>query len=515
MNAFEFDQARLGAATGLPPEHFDEFQRLSKTLVHGPPFQLVIVDCTDERLRKRVLDALDEVLGAAHLAFSTLSLDPAVEGAADLEAQLVEYAQKNDVVHVFGASSWFDDSRWDAFNARRERVAQAARARLVFWLAPAAVNQMSAKAPDLWAWRSGVYTFEALAGTQAVLAVPRPFESLKSGIDSRSKVERARRISELRAALDSKIELDDELRMTLLDELAELHMMRGDFDGALRIFKEEMLPIADRLKSISAKALVQAKIGDILQSRGQSDEALRIFTEEVLPIQENLGDVRSKAITQSRIASILQERGFLEEAMRLLVEEVLPTFDKMGDVRSQTDLQGRIADVFHAQGNLEETLRIRKEMLPVYDRLGDLHSKAITQAKIANILRLQGRFDEALHILEDEVLPIFERLGDVRSKAVAEGQVAEVLQTQGRLDQALCIWKRKVLPTYQKLGDVRECVVCMTNIAIGLHDRNAPGDRVEAEQLLTTALADASRFHLAETSMIDPWLERVRSEANG
>ena len=37
------------------------------------------------------------------------------------------------------------------------------------------------------------------------------------------------------------------------------------------------------------------KIADILQTRGELDEALRIRREEELPVYERLGDVRSSA----------------------------------------------------------------------------------------------------------------------------------------------------------------------------------------------------------------------------
>ena len=54
---FDAEQARLAAAAHLQPAHFVEFQRLAKSLIHGPQFQLLIVDCRDERLRAKVLES--------------------------------------------------------------------------------------------------------------------------------------------------------------------------------------------------------------------------------------------------------------------------------------------------------------------------------------------------------------------------------------------------------------------------------------------------------------------------
>ena len=75
------------------------------------------------------------------------------------------------------------------------------------------------------------------------------------------------------------------------------------------------------------------QIADILQSRGELDEALRIRREEELPVYERLGDVRSRAVTMGQIADILQSRGELDEALRIRREEQLPVYERLGDVR--------------------------------------------------------------------------------------------------------------------------------------------------------------------------------------
>jgi len=46
-------------------------------------------------------------------------------------------------------------------------------------------------------------------------------------------------------------------------------------------------------------------IADILQQRGQNDEALRIRREEELPVYERLGDVREMIVCRVMIAQYL------------------------------------------------------------------------------------------------------------------------------------------------------------------------------------------------------------------
>ena len=69
--------------------------------------------------------------------------------------------------------------------------------------------------------------------------------------------------------------------------------------------------------------------------RGELDEALRIRREEELPVYERLGDVRSRAVTLGQIADMLQARGELDEALRIRREEELPVYERLGDVRER------------------------------------------------------------------------------------------------------------------------------------------------------------------------------------
>ena len=89
------------------------------------------------------------------------------------------------------------------------------------------------------------------------------------------------------------------------------------------------------------------QIADILQSRGDLDGALRIRREEELPVYERLGDVRSRAVTMGQIADILQSRGDLDGALRIRREEELPVYERLGDVRSRAVTMGKIADILH------------------------------------------------------------------------------------------------------------------------------------------------------------------------
>jgi tetratricopeptide (TPR) repeat protein len=434
-SAFAIEQARLAEARQLPGPCHDDFLRLSRTLIHGPPFQWLLVEAPDEGLRRQVLEALDRVLQRAGLRSDRLPLSDKILDVPMLEARLENNARQAPVVHVIGRPGWFDAARWEAFNTRRERLAAKARARLVFWLDGEAIALASRSAPDLWAWRSGVYAFLPAAAPGALNAPggerpwPMPSPNDDGGVDIRSMAERSRRVAEIRAWLEGNPDAPDELRITLVNELGRLLFNLGDLDEALAHWHEVELPLHRRLGDFRSQAITMGKIADILQARGQLDEALRIRQEAELPVYECLGDVRSKAITMGRIADILQARGQLDEALRIHQEEALPVFERLGDVRSKAITMGKIAGILQARGQLDEALRIHQEEgLTVYERLGDVRTKAFTMGLIAEILQARGQLIEALRIYQEEALPVFERLGDVRSKAFTMGKIADILQ---------------------------------------------------------------------------------------
>ena len=398
---FAIEQARLAEARQLPGPCHDDFLRLSRTLIHGPQFQWLLVEAPDEGLRRQVLEALDRVLQRAGLRSDRLPLSDKILDVPMLEARLVNNARQAPVVHVIGRPGWFDAARWEAFNTRRERLAAKARARLVFWLDGEAIALASRSAPDLWAWRSGVYAFLPAAAPAAQPApggerpLPTPSPSDDGGVDTRSMAERSRRVAEIRAWLEGNPKASDELRFSLVDELGQLLFSLGDLDEALAHWHEVELPLHRRLGDARRQAITMGKIAYILQVRGQLDEALRILQEEALPMFERLGDVHSKAVTMGKIADILQARGQLDEALRIYQEEELPVYVLLGDLREKAVTMGKIADILQARGQLDEALRIyQEEALPVYERLGDVHAKAFTMGRIADILQARGQEDQ-------------------------------------------------------------------------------------------------------------------------
>jgi tetratricopeptide (TPR) repeat protein len=293
---------------------------------------------------------------------------------------------------------------------------------------------------------------------------------------------------------------DVHARAVTLGRIADIHLARGQLDEALRILREELLPVFERLGDVHARAVTLGRIADVHMARGQLDEALRIRTEEELPVFERLGDVRARAVTLGQIADIHMARGQLDEALHIRTEEELPVYERLGDVRARAVTLGQVADIHMARGQLDEALRIRtEEELPVYARLGDVRSRAITLGQIADIHMARGQLDEALRIHTEEQLPVYERLGDVRARAVNLGQIADIHMVRGQLDEALRIHTEEELPVFERLGDVRARAVTLGKVA-DIH-------------LARGQLDEALRIHTEEQLPVYERLGDVRARA--
>jgi hypothetical protein len=174
---------------------------------------------------------------------------------------------------------------------------------------------------------------------------------------------------------------------------------------------------------VRSRALTMGQIADILQARGETDEALRIRREEELPVYERLGDVRSRAVTMGQIADILQARGETDEALRIRREEELPVYERLGDVRSRSVTLQKIAGALIAAGGLEDG-RIQEiadallESFNIAQRLGLAEGIGFVGLQLAQVLARGGLRTKALSVL-DLAEAAFQKLGNNQAIAAA------------------------------------------------------------------------------------------------
>jgi len=473
--------------------HTGEFIRLQRLITRHSGFQLILAEHNSVSYRETLLKKLRD----QSLPTTVWQLNQPV--VSNLLAFLKSFSVGQMTVHITGLeeNAGANDDFLSELNLVREQIANEFQNGLVVWLSTPTIQSFAHNAPDLWAWRSSVFSFllKAESDTNLMSAVDRPanllsdekrarlvrlqayLEHAEPGDHTSLWLEAAdieRKLGDLEASLQSSERALDQARLND-DKLgvamargtqADILQAQGELDEALRIRREVQLPVYERLGEVRSIAITMGKIADTLQSRGELDEALRSRREEELPVFERLGDVRNIAITKGKIADILQARGELDEALRIRREEELPVLERLGEVRDIAITKGKIADILQARGELDEALRIRREEeLPVFEILGDVREIAFTKGQIADILLARGELDEALHIRREDQLPIYERLGEVREIAFTKGKIADILQTRGELDEALRSRREEELPVYERLGEVRDIAYTKGKIA--------------------------------------------------
>jgi hypothetical protein len=101
----------------------------------------------------------------------------------------------------------------------------------------------------------------------------------------------------------------------------------------------------ERLGDVRERAVTLGQIADVQMKRGELDEAMRILREEELPVYEKLGDVRSLLVGRANLAMSLYQQGRAEdraEIDRLLALALaeadrlrIPEADQIRDIQRQ------------------------------------------------------------------------------------------------------------------------------------------------------------------------------------
>jgi hypothetical protein len=129
---------------------------------------------------------------------------------------------------------------------------------------------------------------------------------------------------------------------------------------------------------VRSRAVTMGKIADILQARGELDQALKIHREEQLPVYERLGDVRERAVTLYKIAGVLLEgdgihRGRIQEIADALGESFRIVVD-LGAPDGIGPVGALLAQVLAMGGLRDEALRVMDQAEAAYRKLSQTGS---------------------------------------------------------------------------------------------------------------------------------------------
>lgn len=135
-----------------------------------------------------------------------------------------------------------------------------------------------------------------------------------------------------------KGELDEAARLTLSApsasserHFASIAEAQGNDEAASEIREREEDESSDPVSQARALDGRAAR----LRREGELEAALRVRREQELPIYEQLGDTRGQTVVLGEIADLLAALGRTDEAGRVLEEQMLPRADRLGDARLQ------------------------------------------------------------------------------------------------------------------------------------------------------------------------------------
>jgi tetratricopeptide (TPR) repeat protein len=505
---FSVENARLTAAHRLAPEHFESFQRLCKTLLYGPPFQLVLVDCEDDVVHRSLIETLNSVLRSADLRVAQVRVHAHVADVASLERRMHRAAGKADVVHLRGVDTWFDASRWEAFNLLRDRLAREAKARWVFWLNAQCLRSMASHAMDLWAWRSGVYVF---AGTGSTPSRSIVMDQASPTGSTLSLVATHRRVAELRRLLAQTPPVPDSLKGALVQALSELLFRLAD-PAAPDFIERVALPFkerqGDRLRAVSATGLLARS----LVRQGDIEPALDLLLNHVLPACEEPEMQGLRLTFLAEAAALMRALGHVDAALRLLTEEMAPLAKRLGDAVAVADAQFAVAEILLDQGHPEEAaMRVRMRVQPAYEKAHDARRMGRAWAFIARCLAAQGQHRAAIGLLYTEALRLHERAGDEAGRAQTLTDLASWIERDlQRMEEAVRL-RREALAIVERQGTVADCLVAQLALARTLVHSQRTEALQEARHLLQHVHRDASERGL----LLAEQAERLHQEAFG
>lgn len=116
-------------------------------------------------------------------------------------------------------------------------------------------------------------------------------------------------------------------------EIAKLLRLQKKFGEAYSIMVDE-LTLYRSLGDVRGWAVAKSEIARIKKDLGLIDEAIKIWREDVLPVHTEIGDVHERAMVFGLIADALFSKKNYDEAIAIMKNDALPICKKSGDVRA-------------------------------------------------------------------------------------------------------------------------------------------------------------------------------------
>ena len=388
-----------------------ELGRLARAVGHGPDFQILIVEAVADKARRMAREAIDHAAKERGLRVAEVCWDPAAD-ADGLEQLIVAAVTDADLIHLSGAPNWLTSQQWQGLNIRRDRLAESARARLVWWLHPQNVAEMATQAPDLWAWRGGVYSFLDVASPSVspLTSFDFPHEAWVNRADPGP---RRKRIREIRTWLEGAPQ--PELVYEVAREWGDLALSLGEFDEARHAYRDIALPAA-RLHHTSREVLaMKDALATVATEAGDFGCAIEILKDAAEESGRLLGADHPDALSsRNNLAIAYRAAGRLNDAIPLH-EETLKAQEQLLEPNHPDTLitRNNLASAYRAAGRLNDAIPLHEENFKARTQLlGPNHPHTLTSRNnLASAYYAAGRINDAIPLFEENLTAQTQILG--------------------------------------------------------------------------------------------------------
>jgi len=498
--------------------------RIERELIGSRRFRLLVLSFGDTRDRDRLIEYIERDYDTPA---TTLTIEPE-RGPRWLEASLARLAQHSRRIHVIGFER-LGEQRDDwllRLNYGRESIAASSPATLLFWMFDEDATALARVAPDLWAWRSGVYEFPSSA-----LGEPLPAFAGSWSSDEAELL--PNRLQKLEEALASGPDMSPRHRAALHTEAAK-SLLDSYRDQAALDHIERARRILEPLEDARTVARLIGMEGRALSRLGRLQQAEQRLVD-ASELLEQHGSPTDRIIAMGDLASLRARQGQLDGAIELLegsLELAIETGDKRGRVRALENLAELYAtggDLQRAISTLEDALRLAEEgewteirantlrelgrlealldrggvalqrfeeALVLFDEIGDQRAHDINLGDIAYLHARRGEHQRALEICQD-LLERSDQRGDKKSRAYALGLKGRILDGQGHTAQALVALKSGYQISVD-LDDVEGVALLGRDYGQMLIDSGSPAEAREVLECARDAFARGGNVSEAE-----------------
>ena len=445
-----------------------ELGRLARAVGHGPDFQILIVEAVADEARRMAREAIDHAAEERGLHVAEVCWDPAAD-AEGLERLIVAAATDADLIHLSGAPKWLTSERWQGLNIRRDRLAESARARLVWWLHPRNVAEMATQAPDLWAWRGCVYSFLDVASPSVSLLTSFDFPH-EAQVNRADPEPRRNRIREIRTWLEGTPQ--PELVYEVAREWGDLALSLGEFDEARHAYRDIALPAA-RLHHTAQEALtIKQALAAVATEAGDFGGAIEVLKDAAEESGRILGaDHPDTLRSRNNLASAYQDAGRLNDAIPLH-EETLKAQEQLLEPNHPDTLRSRnnLAIAYQDAGRLNDAIPLHEENFKARTQLlGPNHPHTLTSSNnLASAYRAASRLNDAIPLHEENLKALTQILGPNHPHTLtSRNNLASAYYAAGRINDAIPLFEENLTAQTQLLGpDHPDTLRSRNNLAV-------------------------------------------------